>query len=214
MEAAPEARRSPEGRASSNDESPGIQINDTVEIRCGLDHVFDFLSDGERLPAWMAGVKRAKRLSGPGLRGPNAESGLRGPNAESGLRGPNAESGPLGSGTGYRIVGKALGRRVESHYELTAYEPRRRFSSRMESKFFCLEQTYTFEEVDGITKVSLAAKAIPLGRFKLLGPFLFVAMQRQVSNDHRKLKSVLERSRGPARSGPIKRKRAATVTEG
>jgi hypothetical protein len=132
----------------------------------------------------MAGVKRAKRTSPPG---------------------------PTGAGTTYRLVGKALGRRVESRYELTAFEPGRAFSARMESRYFCLEQTYGFEEADAVTKVTLSGKAVPLGRFKLLGPFLFVAMQRQVRGDHRRLKGVLERSRRPARTG---KRRSGTVATG
>lgn len=164
-------------------EGPGIRVNDQLEIRRELEHVFDFLSDGERLPAWMAGVKRAKRTS-PG--------------------------GPTGTGTTYRLVGKALGRRVESSYELTAYDPMQAFSARMESRYFCLEQTYRFEDADGATKVALSGRAVPLGRFKLLGPFLFLAMQRQVRSDHRRLKGVLERSRGPAHTGLRRPGAAAT----
>ena len=169
--------------------SAGIAVDDRVEIRRERDHVFEFVSDGERLPAWMAGVKRARRTSG----------------------------GEPGVGTSYRIVGRALGRRVESRYELTSYEPSHTFSARMESRFFRLEQTYRFEEADGVTKVTLSGRAVPLGRFRLLGPVLFVAVQRQVRNDHRKLKSVLERSKGPVPGGLRRGDRAgrvATATEG
>ena len=161
----------PDAGPGAGVDGPGIQVNDVVEIRRDLNYVFDFLSDGERLPAWMAGVKRAKRTSGAGVDG---------------------------AGTAYRIVGKAFGRRVESRYQLTAYEPPQRFSARMESPVFSLEQTYTFEERDGVTTVALSGNAVPLGKFKLLGPFLFLAMQRQVRNDHRRLKNVLERSKGRA----------------
>lgn len=175
MAAAPDGKAATPAGGAATADTHGIQINDVVEIGRDRDHVFDFVSDGERLPAWMTGVKRAKRTS----------------------------SGPaVGTGTTYRIVGKALGRRVESRYELTAYDPRETFSSRMESRFFCLEQTYRFEEADGVTKMTLAGKAIPVGRFRLLGPFLLMAMQRQVRTDHRKLKDVLERSKGLAGIGP------------
>ena len=168
--AAPEPRPPTGTAAGRTGETPGIQVSDSVEIRRDLGHVFDFVSDGERLPAWMAGVKRAKRISAPGPRG------------------------PVGPGATYPIVGKVLGRRVESRYELTGYEPSRTFSSRMESRYFCLEQTYRFEDRDGVTTVTVSGSGIPLGRFKLLGPVLFLAMQRQVRSDHRRLKSVLERS--------------------
>jgi uncharacterized membrane protein len=185
--AAPDTGRSTQARPLG-DEGPGIQVEDVVEIRRELDHVFEFLSDGERLPAWMAGVKRAKRTSPAGA--------------------------IASAGTTYRIVGKALGRRVDSRYELTAYEPGQRFSSRMESRFFRLDQIYTFEEAGGVTKVTLTAKALPLGRFKLLGPVLFVAMQRQVRADHRRLKGVLERSKGQPRAGLTRGRRVAPATEG
>ena len=165
--AAPDSPSRPAER--SGPARSGIHFQDEVQIRRELAHVFEFVSDGERLPAWMAGVKRARRTSPPG---------------------------PIGPGTTYRVVGKLLGRRVESRYELTDYEPAETFSARMVSPFFELEETYRFDESDGATKLTLTGWTVPLGRLKLLGPFLFLAMQRQVRTDHGKLKSVLERSHG------------------
>ena len=153
-----------------------VEVEDEFEIRRPVGEVFDFVSDHEHQPAWTLGVKRVKRTS----------------------------PGPVGVGTTYRVVGKMLGRRVESTYEVTAYEPDRCFSGRMTSPQLSFEETFHFEEGDGGgTVVRLRAHAQPGGALRLLGPLLGPAMQRQVRADHRRLRSVLERSPGArARTGP------------
>jgi hypothetical protein len=145
-----------------------IKVDHEGEIKASLEDVFAFVSDGERLPAWMAGVKRARRTSPPG---------------------------PLGAGTAYIVVGKVLGRRVESTYELTEFEPRTSFAARLRSPFFTVDDIYTFTASEGTTTVRRSVEAVPLGSLRLLGPVLAMSMQRQVKNDHRRLARVLERSR-------------------
>ncbi|MDQ4098586.1 MAG: SRPBCC family protein [Actinomycetota bacterium] len=145
-----------------------ITVEDEVEIRRPVGEVFDFLGDQEHRPAWNAGVKRVRRTS----------------------------PGPIGVGTTYRIVGMMLGRRVVSTYELTAYQPDTLFSGRMRSPVFSVDETYRFEAAgeDGTcVRVEIAAR--PERWLRPLGPLLAVAMSRQVKADHRRLGTVLQRSR-------------------
>jgi uncharacterized membrane protein len=143
-----------------------LTLEHDVEIRRPVGDVFDFVSDLEHLPAWMAGVKRVSRSS----------------------------PGPVGVGTTYRVVAKMLGRRVESTYEVTAYEPDTVVSVRMTSPLFGFDETYHFEAVDGErTVVQVGADVRPNGVLRLLGPLLRLAMQRQVQADHRRLRSTLQR---------------------
>ena len=145
-----------------------------VDIRRPVGEVFDFVSDSEHLPAWTAGVKRVSRSS----------------------------PGPIGVGTTYRVVAKMLGRRVDSTYEVTAYEPDKLVSGRMTTPFFAFDETYRFEaEEADRTMVRVEAEVRPGGALRFLGPLLGVAMQRQVQADHRRLRSILERRSARARSG-------------
>ncbi|MGH9222448.1 MAG: SRPBCC family protein [Acidimicrobiales bacterium] len=147
-----------------------ISVEDEVEIRQPRSRVYAFISDHEHLPAWMAGVSRASRTS----------------------------PGPVGVGTRYRVVGRMLGRRVESTYELTAYEPDTMFSGRLTSPLFEVEETYRFDGDGSTTKVQLTAEAHPGEKLRLLGPVLALAMPRQVKADHRRLKTLLEARAGKA----------------
>jgi uncharacterized membrane protein len=80
-----------------------IHVEDEVEIRRPPSEVFAFVGNHENLPIWTEGVKRATRTTEP----------------------------PVGVGTRYVVVGRILGRRVESTYEVTAYEPGRLVAGRM-----------------------------------------------------------------------------------
>lgn len=144
-----------------------IHVENEVEIERPLGEVFAFVSDQEHLPAWAAGVSRASRTS----------------------------PGPVAVGTTYRIVGKMLGRRVESTYVVSEYEPDTLFAGRMVSSAFAVEETYRFEGDDRRTKLTVTADAQPSGFARLIGPLLAMGMARQVRTDHAKLKTILERRR-------------------
>ena len=144
-----------------------IRIEHEVAIRRPRADVFAFISDHDHRPAWTNGVARVKRTS----------------------------SGPIGVGTTYSVVGRSMGRRVESTYELTEYEPAVRFAGRLSSKLFTVEETYQFDGDEGVTTVRLTADATPGRALRLLGPLLGVAVDRQIQGDHQRLKKILERRR-------------------
>lgn len=153
-----------------------VSVEDEVTINRPRREVFAVLADKQRLPAWVAGVKRAKRLS----------------------------TGPLGPGTTYSIVGNMLGRRLESTYEITGYEPPTELSGRMASSMFTFSETYRLDEEDGATVVRLRAVAEPGRSMRFLWPVLAVAVPKQVKSDHRRLKSMLERRRTKAAAQDVK----------
>jgi uncharacterized membrane protein len=142
-----------------------VPIADELTVNRPRRDVFNFLADKERMPAWMAGVKRVRRQS----------------------------PGPIGLGTSWAVVGKMLGRSLESTYELTSWTPPTEFSGRLVSTMFTFEETYRFEDHDGATKVHLEACARPGSKLKLLWPILALAVPRQVKADHRRMKTMLER---------------------
>lgn len=157
-----------------------IHVEDEVEIHRPATEVFAFVSDHENLPAWTVGVKRATRTSPP----------------------------PIGVGTRYVVDARILGRRVESTYEVTAYEPGRVVAGRMVSPFFAFDEEYRFEgDGAGRTRVTLSADARPGGVMRLLRPVLGLAFHRQVRADHRRLRTALEPS--PTRRSRLRSFRGA-----
>lgn len=170
-----------------------IRIEHELEIRRPRAEVFTFVSDHDHLPAWTNGVSRCKSTT----------------------------PGPVGVGTTYLVVGRTLGRRVESTYELTEFEPPNRFAGRLRSKLFTIDETYTFEGAADRTTVRLTAEATPGRALRLLGPFLGLAVDRQIKSDHERLKTILERRkrRGTPRSpgsprAPRAPQASAPATEG
>lgn len=141
-----------------------INVSDSVIIARPVDEVFAFVADHENLPAWTVGVKESARRT-PGRPATGAE---------------------------YRIVGVMLGRRVESSYQLTAYEPGRGYAATMTSPMFGFSEQYRFEAADGGTLVSMSGTAEPHGVFRFLSPVMAAGMRRQVRADHRRLKTLLE----------------------
>ena len=141
-----------------------ISVSDSVVIAKPVAEVFNYVADHENLPAWTVGVKESQRIS----------------------------AGPPASGATYRVVGKLLGRSVESRYQVTAFDHDRSFDGTMTSPMFCFTERYRFEtDADG-TRVSMSAAVAPGGVFRLLAPIMTIGVRRQVKADHRRLKAVLE----------------------
>jgi len=142
-----------------------INVSDSVVIARPVPEVFAFVADHENLPAWTVGVKQAHRLT----------------------------EGPPASGSRYRVVGKLLGRSIESSYLVTGFEPGRGFEGTMSSPVFGFSERYGFESAGAGTRVSMNAAVEPHGLFRLLRAVMAAGVRRQVKADHRRLKTVLER---------------------
>jgi uncharacterized membrane protein len=141
-----------------------INVSESVVISKPVSEVFTFVADHENLPRWTVGVKASQRLS----------------------------DGPPALGARYRVVGKLLGRSVESSYEVTAFDRDRSFDGTMTSPLFGFSERYRFEADGGSTRVSMSAAVEPRGVFRLLTPLMAAGVRRQVRADHRQLKALLE----------------------
>jgi uncharacterized membrane protein len=141
-----------------------ISVSDSVVIARPVPEVFAYVADHENLPAWTVGVKTSRRLTG----------------------------GRPASGARYRVVGRLLGRSVESSYEITGFEPGRGFEGTMTSPMFGFCEQYRFESDGDATRVSMTATVEPRGVFRLLTPIMTAGVRRQVRADHHRLKTLLE----------------------
>jgi Polyketide cyclase / dehydrase and lipid transport len=141
-----------------------IRVSDSVVIARPVPEVFAYVADHENLPAWTVGVKESKRLT----------------------------AGPPANGARYRVVGKLLGRSVESSYQITAFDRDRGFEGTMTSPMFGFCERYRFESDQDATRLSMNAAVEPRGVFRLLTPIMTAGVRRQVKADHRRLKTLLE----------------------
>lgn len=100
--------------------------------------------------------------------------------------------GPVGAGTVKRVTAKVLGRRFDTTFEVTEYEPNRRSRIKSTSGPFAFTGTYEVERADGGTRFTWAMEGDPGGFFKLAEPLVVRVVGRQVQADMETLKDLLE----------------------
>jgi hypothetical protein len=100
---------------------------------------------------------------------------------------------PLRVGSEIAFVAHFLGRRLAYTYEVVELVPAERFVMRTAEGPFPMETTYTWETVaDGLTRMTLRNKGAPAGFWRLLAPFMAIAMRRANQKDLALLKRRLE----------------------
>jgi len=136
----------------------------SVVIDRPVEEVFAFATGIESIPLWAGPVTEAKQTS----------------------------EGPLGVGATSTRVTHLLGRRFESDYVVTEYQPNSRYAAETTSGPIPIVETFSFEAGEGGTSVTVAMEGDPAGFFKLAEPILTRIVKRQMENDVRTLKDLLE----------------------
>jgi uncharacterized membrane protein len=135
-----------------------------VVINRQVDEVFAYVADVGKWPQWYTGM----------------------------LEGEQTSEGPMGVGSTFRGVNQFLGRRMEWTSEVTGYEPNRKIGQKITSGPMSVEQSLTFEPVEGGTRFTLTGEGETGGLFKLAEPIVNRTMQRQMEGDLANLKDILE----------------------
>jgi uncharacterized membrane protein len=138
-------------------------VETSITINRPVEHVFAFLSNFENQPKWDVSMIEVKKTS------------------------PEA----IGVGTTWRVVPKALGRRIEGQAEVIEYELNRKITEKSKSPF-PVTVPMTFERVDGGTRVNVRFDAEPGGFFKLAEPLIMDKAKRVLAHDLAKLKGLME----------------------
>ena len=139
-------------------------IRIAVVINRPVEDVFAFLTDPEKAVEWSSALVESTKTS----------------------------EGPVGVGTTGRQVIKFLGRRIESDWELTEFEPNTKISLKSTSGPIASTGTSTFESVEGGTRVTVEGDAELGGFFRLAEPLVARMAQRQFNADYANLKDLLE----------------------
>jgi uncharacterized membrane protein len=140
------------------------RLETSVVINQPIEEVFAFVADFEKSPQWMSELMEAKQTS----------------------------EGPAGVGTTLSGVANPLGRRAESTQEVTEYEPNSKFAIKSTSGPVESKDEYTFESVNGGTKVTRVVEAEMGGFFKLAEPLVVRMMRRQFETNFAHLKDLME----------------------
>lgn len=106
----------------------------------------------------------------------------------------NTSGGSLGVGATFLYAGELLGRRMETEYELTEYEPTRSAAWKNVSVPLPLKFWRTFECVDGGTRFTLRYgwDGEVRGFIKLAAPLITRYARRQHEGAMRKVKELME----------------------
>src|ERR1043165_6118177 len=103
-------------------------------------------------------------------------------------------TGAIGVGTLFRTVGHFMGQRIESVYEVTEFEPNKRYGFKSLSGPIDSYTLYIFEIIKGITRINHSTQISWSEPFKS-NP---VAAEKTVKKEHREnlalLKDILEES--------------------
>ncbi|HRQ23463.1 MAG TPA: SRPBCC family protein [Anaerolineales bacterium] len=141
-----------------------ININTNTTIYRPINQVFDFVSTPENDFQWQFGTLASSRLS--------------------------REVGVIGSF--FRSIGHLMGRRNLSTFELTEYEPGKKYGFKSLSGPLNSHISYTFEMSNGGTKVNISTqvKAVDLSQFN--ENILEKMIRKQLRENLALLKKVLE----------------------
>ena len=141
-----------------------IRIEASTTIARSPQDVFAYISDFSKNPEWQDGMIEARFTSDP----------------------------PLRVGSTYSQVARFLGRRIESTFLVTEYQPGSQVQIESTSGPFAITVTREVRPVEGGARVTAIVEGGGGGFFKIAEPLLARMVSRTVQSDYRRLKGVLE----------------------
>ncbi|MGB8984951.1 MAG: SRPBCC family protein [Anaerolineales bacterium] len=144
-----------------------ISLNVSTMIYRPVSQVFNFMSAPENDFQWQYGTLASARLS--------------------------EDIASIGSL--FRSIGHLVGRRFESTFEVTEYEPNRKYGFKSISGPLNSQTAYTFEIASGSTKVTVSTQANLINSFQMTEGILEKKLKKQLKENLAMLKELLEAKR-------------------
>ena len=141
-----------------------LNISSTVFIERDPETVFAYIANPENNPSWQSGMKSCMVTS----------------------------EGPIAVGSTYQQVAAFLGRRIESNFEIVAYDAPHLIRGTTVESSFPITFTRTVEAKDGGTQVKTVVEGDSSGFFRIAEPLMRMLVKRSVDKDYVRLKRVLE----------------------
>ncbi len=98
----------------------------------------------------------------------------------------------MGVGATMRLVTRIAGRQRKLTMEVTEYEPNRKYSTKSTSGPFPVQGSYTFESVNGGTRLTFVGEAQLGGFLKLIEPLVRRRQQKRYEAGLANLRDLLE----------------------
>jgi uncharacterized membrane protein len=148
-----------------------IEVRVEIDVDLSPNEVFDFWAEWSNNPRWQRGMESCIWTSEP----------------------------PLRVGSTYEQRASLLGRPILSSFEVVEYEPGTKVRIRTTKSTLPLDITRQVSPgADGGTTLHATIRGEPSGPMRLLNPLMRRMVRRNVLEDYRRLKELLE---GEARSG-------------
>ena len=141
-----------------------INLNISTMIYRPIKQVFNFMSAPENDFQWQCEILASARLS----------------------------EGVSAIGTLFRSISHLMGHRVESTFEVTEYEPNRKYGFKSLSGPLQSQTSYTFEIAAGSTKITVSTQANVVNFFQVGEGILEKKMKKQLKENLVMLKNILE----------------------
>jgi uncharacterized protein YndB with AHSA1/START domain len=142
-----------------------INLEMSTMIELPVSDVFDFMSAPENNFQWQYGTLATAKIS----------------------------EGVSSTGTFFRSIGHSMGQRNVSTFEVTEYEPNRKYAFKSLSGPFRLQTSYTFEMVDNrCTKIDISIQAEVVDFVQMDEVILEKQMRKQLEENLAELKNFLE----------------------
>jgi hypothetical protein len=143
-----------------------INVNVNTIIYRSIQQVFDFVSKPENDFQWQYGTLETARLS----------------------------KGTKNSRTIFRSIGHLIGRRNLSTFEVAEYVPNKKYSFKSLSGPLNSQTSYTFETVNGGTKINVSIQASVADLYQMDEGLVEKSLLRQLKENLALLKDLLETS--------------------
>ena len=141
-----------------------FNFNLSTQIYRPIKQVFAFISTPENDVRWQYGTLESTRVS----------------------------EAPIGLGTFFRSIGHFMGRRLNGTFEVTEYEPYRKYGFRSLSGAIESETIYSFEMDESSTRINIFSQTSIGDHFKVDEFIVAKKTKKQTRENLEKLKGVLE----------------------
>lgn len=141
-----------------------INLKMSTMVYRPVSQVFDFMSTPENDFQWQYGTLASARIS----------------------------EGLSKVGTSFRSIGHLLGRRVQSTFEITDYEPNRKYGFKSLSGPLRSYTSYTLDVHKGVTQIEISIQVNAINFFQVEQGALGKNMKKQLKENLAMLKDLLE----------------------
>ena len=143
-----------------------VDVVNTVVINRPVAEVSEYAADPDNAPSWYENIKSVEWKT----------------------------ARPVQVGSRIDFVAQFLGRRLAYTYEVVEFVPGRRLTMRTPGPPFPMETTYTWENQDGATRMTLRNRGTPTGFSAWLAPLMSLMIGRTNRKDLSLLKRRVEES--------------------